>query len=75
MDPSCFSSVQRRSCQMMNPDLFKPSPERSPPAPTPKPSRNKCEQPKVELAQVVIDPKTGRSYTRGKLLGKVLSSD
>ncbi|KAB5579645.1 hypothetical protein PHYPO_G00197370 [Pangasianodon hypophthalmus] len=70
MDPSCFSTVQRRSCQMMNPDLFKPSAERSLPALTQKPSRSKCEQTKVELAQVVIDPKTGRSYSKGKLLGK-----
>uniref|UniRef100_A0A8B9GZK1 Serine/threonine-protein kinase PLK n=1 Tax=Astyanax mexicanus TaxID=7994 RepID=A0A8B9GZK1_ASTMX len=42
-------------------------------APPPKPNRNtanKCEQPKPELAQVVVDPKSGRSYTKGKLLGK-----
>ncbi|KAK3545905.1 hypothetical protein QTP70_016584 [Hemibagrus guttatus] len=70
MDPSCFSTVQRNSCQMMNPDLFKPSPERAPSAPTQKPNRSKCEQTKMELAQVVIDPKTGRSYSKGKLLGK-----
>ncbi|XP_058250840.1 serine/threonine-protein kinase PLK3 isoform X2 [Hemibagrus wyckioides] len=70
MDPSCFSTVQRNSCQMMNPDLFKPSPERSPSAPTQKPNRSKCEQTKMELAQVVTDPKTGRSYSKGKLLGK-----
>ncbi|XP_017328356.1 serine/threonine-protein kinase PLK3 isoform X1 [Ictalurus punctatus] len=70
MDQSCFSTEQRRSCQTMNPDLFKSCPENSPLAPTQKPNRSKCEQTKVELAQVVIDPKTGRSYSKGKLLGK-----
>uniref|UniRef100_A0A3Q0R9C0 Protein kinase domain-containing protein n=1 Tax=Amphilophus citrinellus TaxID=61819 RepID=A0A3Q0R9C0_AMPCI len=28
------------------------------------------DQPKPELAQVVMDPKMGRSYSKGKLLGK-----
>ncbi|XP_030630323.1 serine/threonine-protein kinase PLK3 [Chanos chanos] len=70
MDPACFSTTQRLSCHMMNPDLFKPSPDRAQTAPPPKPSRSKSEQIKPEPAQVVVDPKTGRSYFKGKLLGK-----
>ncbi|TMS09710.1 Serine/threonine-protein kinase PLK3 [Larimichthys crocea] len=56
----------------MNADLFKPVPERGPQqssAPV-KTNRNKPEQTKPELAQVVTDSKTGRSYSKGKLLGK-----
>uniref|UniRef100_A0A8C4DWE2 Serine/threonine-protein kinase PLK n=1 Tax=Dicentrarchus labrax TaxID=13489 RepID=A0A8C4DWE2_DICLA len=53
--------------------LFRdPVPERGPQqssAPV-KTSRNKPEQTKPELAQVVTDSKTGRSYSKGKLLGK-----
>uniref|UniRef100_A0A672PPX1 Serine/threonine-protein kinase PLK n=1 Tax=Sinocyclocheilus grahami TaxID=75366 RepID=A0A672PPX1_SINGR len=67
MDPACFTSAQRLSCKMMNPDLFKPSQAPQPPA---KPSRSKSEHVKTELAQVVVDAKTGRSYCKGKLLGK-----
>ncbi|KAG9273620.1 serine/threonine-protein kinase PLK3 [Astyanax mexicanus] len=73
MDCTSFTTAQRRSCHIMNPELLNPSPDRSPAAPPPKPNRNtanKCEQPKPELAQVVVDPKSGRSYTKGKLLGK-----
>ncbi|MEQ2185875.1 hypothetical protein GOODEAATRI_022674 [Goodea atripinnis] len=58
----------------MNADLFKPVPERGhhhQSAASTKNSRNKPEQSKPELAQVVTDPKTGRSYSKGKLLGKV----
>ncbi|XP_026989034.1 serine/threonine-protein kinase PLK3 isoform X2 [Tachysurus fulvidraco] len=66
MNPCCFSTEQRRSCQMMNPDLLKP--ERFSPAPQ-KTNRSKCEQTKME-SQVVMDSKTGRSYSKGKLLGK-----
>lgn len=68
MDPSCFTTAQRLSCKMMNPDMFKASPAAPPPA---KPSRSKSEHVKPELAQVVVDAKTGRSYCKGKLLGKV----
>lgn len=75
MDPSGFNTLQRHSCQIMNPELFQASPERNSPAPANKPSRNKCEQARVELAQVVVDPKTGRTYSKGKLLGKVLQSE
>uniref|UniRef100_A0A7N8WTP3 Serine/threonine-protein kinase PLK n=1 Tax=Mastacembelus armatus TaxID=205130 RepID=A0A7N8WTP3_9TELE len=56
----------------MNADLFKSFPERGPQqssAPV-KTSRNKPEQTRPELAQVVTDSKTGRSYSKGKLLGK-----
>uniref|UniRef100_A0A8C1PRN1 Serine/threonine-protein kinase PLK n=1 Tax=Cyprinus carpio TaxID=7962 RepID=A0A8C1PRN1_CYPCA len=67
MDPACFTSAQRLSCKMMNPDLFKPSQAPQPPA---KPNRSKSEHVKTELAQVVVDAKTGRSYCKGKLLGK-----
>ncbi|KAL6490205.1 hypothetical protein MHYP_G00005500 [Metynnis hypsauchen] len=72
MDPSCFTTAQRRSCRIMNPELFKPSPDRSQASQPPKPSRSaaRCEQTKTELAQVVVDPKTGKSYSKGKLLGK-----
>uniref|UniRef100_A0AAR2L9N7 Serine/threonine-protein kinase PLK n=1 Tax=Pygocentrus nattereri TaxID=42514 RepID=A0AAR2L9N7_PYGNA len=56
----------------MNPELFKPPPDRSQASKPPKPSRSaaRCEQTKTELAQVVVDPKTGKSYSKGKLLGK-----
>lgn len=73
MDCTSFTTAQRRSCLIMNPELLNPSPDRSQAAPPPKPNRNtanKCEQPKPELAQVVVDPKSGRSYSKGKLLGK-----
>uniref|UniRef100_A0A8C4ZWU5 Serine/threonine-protein kinase PLK n=1 Tax=Gadus morhua TaxID=8049 RepID=A0A8C4ZWU5_GADMO len=66
-------AAQRLSCHAMNPDLLKPCPEHGPPqpaAPRMKPNRNKTEQIKPELAPVVTDPKTGRSYSKGKLLGK-----
>ncbi|XP_031710725.1 serine/threonine-protein kinase PLK3 [Anarrhichthys ocellatus] len=72
MDTGCFTAAQRISCHAMNADLFKPAPERGPQqssAPV-KTSRNKPEQIKPELAQVVTDSKTGRSYSKGKLLGK-----
>ncbi|KAL6104536.1 plk3 [Pungitius sinensis] len=72
MDTGCFTAAQRLSCHAMNADLFKPAPERGaqqPSAPV-KTSRNKPEQPKPELAQVVTDSKTGRCYSKGKLLGK-----
>ncbi|XP_041804660.1 serine/threonine-protein kinase PLK3 [Chelmon rostratus] len=72
MDTGCFTAAQRISCHTMNADLFKPAPERGPQqssAPA-KASRNKPEQTKPELAQVVTDSKTGRSYSKGKLLGK-----
>ncbi|TNN60832.1 Serine/threonine-protein kinase PLK3 [Liparis tanakae] len=73
MDTGCFTAAQRISCHAMNADLFKPAaPERGPQqsaAPV-KTSRNKAEQAKPELAQVVTDSKTGRSYSKGKLLGK-----
>ncbi|KAK2900819.1 hypothetical protein Q8A67_008934 [Cirrhinus molitorella] len=68
MDPTCFTSAQRLSCKMMNPELFKPSQAAPPPAA--KPNRSKSEHVKTELAQVVVDAKTGRSYCKGKLLGK-----
>uniref|UniRef100_A0A671PSN8 polo kinase n=1 Tax=Sinocyclocheilus anshuiensis TaxID=1608454 RepID=A0A671PSN8_9TELE len=64
MDPACFTSAQRLSCKMMNPDLFKPSQAAA------KPNRSKSEHVKTEIAQVVVDGKTGRSYCKGKLLGK-----
>ncbi|KAG5847685.1 serine/threonine-protein kinase PLK3 [Anguilla anguilla] len=70
MDSACFSNSQRLSCHIMNPDLFKPSPERVQVAQPVKPNRNKTEQIKPELAQVVADSKTGRCYCKGKLLGK-----
>lgn len=73
MDTGCFTAAQRISCHTMNADLFKPVPERGPQqssAPV-KTSRNKPEQTKPELAQVVTDSKTGRSYSKGRLLGKV----
>ncbi|KAK0145291.1 Serine/threonine-protein kinase PLK3 [Merluccius polli] len=42
-----------------------------PPPPAPlKANRNKSEQIKADLAPVVTDPKTGRTYSKGKLLGK-----
>uniref|UniRef100_A0A3P8RE24 Serine/threonine-protein kinase PLK n=1 Tax=Astatotilapia calliptera TaxID=8154 RepID=A0A3P8RE24_ASTCA len=73
MSTGCFTAAQRISCHTMNADLFKPAPERGGPQQTSAPaknSRNKHDQPKPELAQVVTDLKTGRSYIKGKLLGK-----
>ncbi|XP_074544955.1 serine/threonine-protein kinase PLK3 [Halichoeres trimaculatus] len=72
METGCFTAAQRVTCHNMNGDLFKPVPERGPqqssaPAKT---NRNKTDQTKPELAQVVTDSKTGRSYSKGKLLGK-----
>uniref|UniRef100_A0A9J7XUD9 Serine/threonine-protein kinase PLK n=2 Tax=Cyprinus carpio TaxID=7962 RepID=A0A9J7XUD9_CYPCA len=67
MDPACFTSAQRLSCKMMNPDLFKPSQTAQAAA---KPNRSKSEHVKTEIAQVVVDAKTGRTYCKGKLLGK-----
>lgn len=57
----------------MNADVFKPVPERGThqPSAAAKTNKNKSDQPKPELAQVVTDSKTGRSYSKGKLLGKV----
>lgn len=72
MDTGCFSATQRISCLTMNADLFKPVPERGPPsssAPV-KMNRNKGDQNKPELAPVITDSKTGRCYSKGKLLGK-----
>ncbi|KAK2895294.1 serine/threonine-protein kinase PLK3 [Channa argus] len=72
MDTGCFAAAQRISCHTMNADLFKPVSERGPQqssAPV-KASRTRPEQTKPELAQVVTDAKTGRRYSKGKLLGK-----
>lgn len=74
MDTGCFTAAQRISCHAMNADIFKPVPERGAhqaSAAAAKTSKNKADQPKPELAQVVTDSKTGRSYSKGKLLGKV----
>lgn len=73
MDTGCFTAAQRISCHAMNADIFKPVPERGPhqPSAAAKTNKNKADQPKPELAQVVTDSKTGRSYSKGKLLGKV----
>nr|XP_057922419.1 serine/threonine-protein kinase PLK3 [Doryrhamphus excisus] len=75
MDLGCFTAAQRLSCHTMNAELFKPASERGTPqqqasAPASKTGRNKSEQGKPELAQVVTDSRTGRSYSKGKLLGK-----
>ncbi|XP_010778534.1 serine/threonine-protein kinase PLK3 [Notothenia coriiceps] len=72
MDTGCFTAAQRISCHATNADLFKPAQERGPQQSSAqvKASRNKPEQTKPELAQVVTDSKTGRSYSKGKLLGK-----
>lgn len=73
MDAGCVTAAHRVSCHTMNADLFKPTPERGPhqSSGTAKNARNKPEQSKPELAQVVTDSRTGRSYSKGKLLGKV----
>ncbi|MEQ2213247.1 hypothetical protein XENOCAPTIV_011806 [Xenoophorus captivus] len=73
MDSGCFTAAQHIASHNMNADLFKPVPERGhhhQSSASTKNSRNKPEQSKPELAQVVTDPKTGRSYSKGKLLGK-----
>lgn len=73
MDTGCFTAAQRISCHAMNADIFKPVPERGAHQPTAaaRTNKSKADQPKPELAQVVTDSKTGRSYSKGKLLGKV----
>lgn len=75
MDTGCFTAAQRLSCHTMNADLLKPGSERAgapqSSAPGRAAGRSKAEQNKPELAQVVTDSKTGRSYSKGKLLGKV----
>uniref|UniRef100_H3DCR5 Serine/threonine-protein kinase PLK n=1 Tax=Tetraodon nigroviridis TaxID=99883 RepID=H3DCR5_TETNG len=72
MDTGCFTAAQRISCHAMNADIFKPVPERGThqPSAAAKTIKNKGDQAKAELAQVVTDSKTGRSYSKGKLLGK-----
>ncbi|RVE61681.1 hypothetical protein OJAV_G00174880 [Oryzias javanicus] len=72
MDAGCVTAAHRVSCHTMNADLFKPTPERGPhqSSGAAKNARNKPEQSKPELAQVVTDSRTGRSYSKGKLLGK-----
>uniref|UniRef100_A0A4W4EEZ2 Serine/threonine-protein kinase PLK n=1 Tax=Electrophorus electricus TaxID=8005 RepID=A0A4W4EEZ2_ELEEL len=70
MDSTCFNTAQRHSCQMMNPDLFKPPADLRQAGQPSKPNRSKTEQIRPELAQLVVDTKTGRSYSKGKLLGK-----
>ncbi|KAM9323210.1 serine/threonine-protein kinase PLK3 [Pholidichthys leucotaenia] len=74
MDSGYFTAAQRISCHTMSADLFKPVKERAAPqqqsSAPPRNGRTKPDQSKPELAQVVTDPKTGRSYSKGKLLGK-----
>ncbi|XP_046870290.1 serine/threonine-protein kinase PLK3 [Hypomesus transpacificus] len=73
MDTACFTASHRISCQTMNPDLFKQCPERGqilPNSAKTTNNRTKSEQIKPELAQVITDSKTGKSYSKGKLLGK-----
>uniref|UniRef100_A0A673YS86 Serine/threonine-protein kinase PLK n=1 Tax=Salmo trutta TaxID=8032 RepID=A0A673YS86_SALTR len=70
MDTACFTTSQRTSCLTMNPDLFKPCPEHGQVILPTKPNKTKSEQIKPDLAQVVTDSKTGKSYSKGKLLGK-----
>ncbi|MFT7801656.1 serine/threonine-protein kinase PLK3-like [Arapaima gigas] len=77
MDSACFSNAQRLSCHIMNPGLLKSSHPRVQSAPAAKANRGKAEQlraeaahVKPELAHVVTDVKSGRSYCKGKLLGK-----
>ncbi|XP_038145201.1 serine/threonine-protein kinase PLK3 [Cyprinodon tularosa] len=72
MDTGYFITAQPKPCHNMNGDLLKPIPgggHHHPPSASTKNSRNKPES-KPEVAQVVMDPKTGRSYSKGKLLGK-----
>lgn len=73
MDTGCFTAAQRVSCHAMNADIFKPVPERGAqqPSAAAKTNKHKADQAKPELAQVVTDSKAGRSYSKGKLLGKV----
>ncbi|XP_066536928.1 serine/threonine-protein kinase PLK3 [Hoplias malabaricus] len=76
MDCTRFDSAQRRSCQIMmmmiNADLPKQTPDRSQATQPPKAHRAaaKSEAKPAEPAPVVMDSKTGRSYSKGKLLGK-----
>lgn len=76
METGCFTAAQRMSYPSMKGDLFQPElrPQQSA-APGVRASRNKTEQTKPELAQVVINSMTGRTYSKGKLLGKVQAND
>ena len=68
MDSARFTTTQRLSCQMMNPDLFKASDRTQTIQPPPKPNRSKSEPTKPE---VVVDVEGKRCYYKGKILGKV----
>ncbi|XP_039591165.1 serine/threonine-protein kinase PLK3 [Polypterus senegalus] len=71
MDSACFSHSQRQTCHIMNPGgLFQENAERTALATQTKPVRGKSENPRTELAPLVQDPKSGRCYCKGKLLGK-----
>ncbi|XP_077580434.1 serine/threonine-protein kinase PLK3 [Stigmatopora nigra] len=74
MDIGCFTAAQRLSGHAMNADFNKkPATDGVPQAGVPsvaKAGRTKSDPGKSELAQVVHDAKTGRSYSKGKLLGK-----
>lgn len=66
-------AAQRASCHAMNADVLKPVPERGalPPPGAAKANKTRAEPARAELAPVVRDSLTGRSYSKGKLLGKV----
>lgn len=51
----------------MGSDLYKPS---FPAIETPKPTRMETSRP-AEPTRIISDPVTGRSYNKGRLLGKV----
>ncbi|XP_061550278.1 serine/threonine-protein kinase PLK3 [Phycodurus eques] len=74
MDIGCFTAAPPRlSCHAANADLSKkPSADgaQQAGAPVAKAGRAKSDPGKTELAQVVTDARTGRSYSKGKLLGK-----
>ncbi|KAF7254298.1 Serine/threonine-protein kinase PLK3 [Varanus komodoensis] len=66
MEPACFLSPHPFGENIMASDLYKPSP---PTLLSPKSDRT--EQPKAaETTRIISDPVTGRSYSRGRLLGK-----
>ncbi|XP_041960181.1 serine/threonine-protein kinase PLK3 [Alosa sapidissima] len=68
MDSARFTTTQRLSCQMMNPDLLKPSERTHTTQPPPKPNRSKSEA--TTKPEVVVDVEGKRCYYKGKILGK-----
>lgn len=67
MEPVCFPPSHPFNDHVMASDLYKPS---FPAIETPKSVRMEPSRP-AEPTRIISDPVTGRSYSKGRLLGKV----